>query len=85
MVKLDVKKPTQSYWGMVVSHLGIGIAIIGVTLVSHYESQLDVRMDPGDKVELSGYEFSLLNVKPVEGPNYSAQRATIISYENALK
>lgn len=79
--KLDITKPTQSYWGMVVAHIGIGIAIIGVTLVSHYESQLDVRMDSGDKVELSGYQFSLLNVQPTEGPNYSAQRATIIAYE----
>jgi len=80
--KIDFTKPTQSYWGMVVSHIGIGIAIIGVTLVSHYESQLDVRMDFGDKVELSGYQFSLLKVEPAEGPNYSAQRATIIAYEN---
>ena len=80
--KLDITKPTQSYWGMVVAHIGIGIAIIGVTLVSHYESQLDVRMDRGDKVELSGYQFSLQDVKPTEGPNYSAQRATIIAYED---
>jgi len=80
--KLNFRKPTQSYWGMVVAHLGIAIAIIGVTLVSHYESQLDVRMDRGDKVELSGYQFSLIDVQPIEGPNYSAQQATIIAYQH---
>ena len=80
--KLDITRPTQSYWGMVTAHLGIAIAIVGVTLVSHYESQLDVRMDKGDKVSLSGYEFALQTVEPVEGPNYSSQRATIIAYEN---
>ncbi|WP_435275212.1 heme lyase CcmF/NrfE family subunit [Psychrobium sp. nBUS_13] len=83
--KLDITRPTQSYWGMVTAHLGIAIAIVGVTLVSHYESQLDVRMDKGDKVSLSGYEFSLQTVEPVEGPNYSSQRATIIAYENGQR
>ncbi|MDP2562637.1 heme lyase CcmF/NrfE family subunit [Psychrobium sp. 1_MG-2023] len=80
--KVDVTKPTQSYWGMVVAHIGIAISIVGATLVSHYETQLDIRMDSGDTVSLSGYEFKLERVIDVEGPNYSAKQAHISAFED---
>jgi len=72
--KIDLSRPNQSYWGMVVSHLGIATAIIGATMVSFYETQLDIRMDVGSKVTLSGYEFAFDGMKDVEGPNYTAKR-----------
>jgi cytochrome c-type biogenesis protein CcmF len=48
-----------------------------VTLVKGYESEKDVRMAPGDTLELSGYTFRLEGVTDVQGPNYVAARATI--------
>ncbi|NRA54734.1 MAG: heme lyase CcmF/NrfE family subunit [Gammaproteobacteria bacterium] len=72
--KIDFSRPNQSYWGMVVSHFGIAVAIIGATMVSFYETQLDIRMDVGSKVELSGYEFVFGGIKDVAGPNYTAKQ-----------
>ena len=64
-------KLTPSHWGMVLGHVGFAITIIGITLVSNYELERDVRMDVGEAVELGGYTFTFTDVKPLQGPNYN--------------
>ena len=60
------------WYGMVIAHLGVAIFIIGVTMVKGYETERDVRMAPGEKTTLGGYEFTFLGTKDVPGPNYLA-------------
>ncbi|MFL6572968.1 MAG: heme lyase CcmF/NrfE family subunit [Burkholderiales bacterium] len=73
------KRPRDSraYWGMLTAHCGVAVFVVGVTLVKGYESDRDVKMRPGDTVELAGYEFRLESVSPVRGPNYTAAQAKI--------
>jgi len=67
----------RSYYGMLLAHCGVAVFIIGVTLVKGYETEKDVRMAPGDSVELGGYAFRFGGVKDTQGPNYVAARATL--------
>ncbi|MBI2295986.1 MAG: heme lyase CcmF/NrfE family subunit, partial [Betaproteobacteria bacterium] len=67
----------RSWYGMLVAHLGIAVFVAGVTLVKGYEAEKDVRMEPGDTVEVGGYVFRFDGVREVQGPNYVAARATI--------
>jgi len=60
------------WWGMVVAHLGIAIFILGVTMVKGYETERDIRMVPGDKTTVGGFEFTFKGTKDVQGPNYIA-------------
>jgi cytochrome c-type biogenesis protein CcmF len=53
------------------------VFLVGVTLVKGYESEKDVRMAPGDTLELGGYTFRFDGVRELPGPNYAAARATI--------
>ncbi len=62
-----------SYYGMLLAHLGIAVAIVGVGLTSAYSVQRDVRLAPGERVAVAGYEFLFAGVEQVRGPNYSAQ------------
>jgi cytochrome c-type biogenesis protein CcmF len=62
---------------MHVAHLGVAVFIVGVTLVTGYESEKDVRMQIGDAVTVGGYTFQLNSVRQVTGPNYVAARAEI--------
>ena len=80
--RLDFTRPTRSYWGMVSGHLGIAITIVGISLVSYYEQQLDVRVEHGGKVELAGYEFVFEGIRLVEGPNYSAEQGQIRVFQD---
>jgi cytochrome c-type biogenesis protein CcmF len=66
----------RSFYGMVTAHLGMAAAIIGVTFVSAYGIEKDLRMAIGDEVELAGYRFRFDGVSNHRGPNYQAARGT---------
>ncbi|MCM2330690.1 MAG: heme lyase CcmF/NrfE family subunit [Pseudomonas sagittaria] len=66
-----------AWWGMWFAHLGIGVFIIGVALVGSLNSQIQVKMLPGDTAQLAGYTFTFRGVADTPGPNYAAARATI--------
>jgi cytochrome c-type biogenesis protein CcmF len=50
---------------------------VGVTLVTGYQSEQDVRMGIGDTVNAGGYSFRFNGITDVAGPNYQAARAEI--------
>jgi cytochrome c-type biogenesis protein CcmF len=70
-------KQTRAFHGMALAHCGIAAFVVGVTLVKGYEVEKDLAMKEGDAIELSGYRFSLDDVRAVNGPNYKAARATV--------
>jgi cytochrome c-type biogenesis protein CcmF len=77
-----LRTQSRSYYGMQLAHLGVAVFIVGVTLVTGYQSEQDVRMERGDVVRAGGYEFKFNGVANVTGPNYIAGRAEIIVSRN---
>ena len=76
--RLKSGMPPRSFWGMQLGHFGIGVFIVGVTMVGGYQEEKDVRMERGDVVTVGGYQFKLEGVARVEGPNYEAIRGTVV-------
>jgi cytochrome c-type biogenesis protein CcmF len=74
--QFKVGKPTRSFIGMQLGHVGIAVFVIGVTMVGAYQEEKDVRMAPGDTVSVGGYQIRLVEVRPAQGPNYQATRGT---------
>jgi len=71
-----------SFYGMTVAHLGIAVFVIGITFTSIYSIEKDVKMIPGDKLDMAGYIFEFHGVKVTEGPNYIAKEGSLtVSYE----
>ena len=64
---------TRAQLGMCLAHFGVGVFILGATVVSAYTVETDVPARAGDRFELGGYEIVFRGVRPVEGPNYVAQ------------
>jgi len=62
----------RSFVGMHLAHIGIAVFVIGVTMVSSYQDEKDVKLAPGQSVDVAGYHFTFNGVKAVEGPNYVA-------------
>ncbi len=75
-------KPTRSFIGMQLAHLGIAVFVIGVTMVGAYQEEKDVRMSAGDTVSVGGYQIQFQGVNVVPGPNYQAMRGTILLNQN---
>ena len=68
--------------GMMLAHLGIGVFIIGVTMVRTYEVERDVKMAIGDTAEIAGYTFTFQGARDVQGPNYRAAQGLITLSKN---
>ena len=66
-----------STYGMIMAHLGVGVFVIGVTITSHLSIQRDLRMDPGETVNLAGYDFQFQGTISKPGPNYQAEEGLI--------
>jgi cytochrome c-type biogenesis protein CcmF len=77
-----LRMQTRSYYGMHLAHIGVAVFIVGVTLVTGYESEKDVRMTAGDTVTVGGYIFRLNSVREVQGPNYVAARGEVEVIKN---
>ena len=71
------KAISRSALGMTVAHFGVGLFILGVTLVSAFNVESDVSMRVGQSVDVAGHRFELRGLRDVEGPNYSAIEGVI--------
>ena len=71
-------KINSAFAGMLLAHAGIGVFILGVTLVKSYEAERDVRLAPGETTELGGYLFKFEGASDVAGPNYQAARGVFL-------
>jgi cytochrome c-type biogenesis protein CcmF len=67
----------RGFIGMTLAHLGLGVFVVGVTAVTTYDIERDVRLTPGASETLAGHRFTLLGVDEVQGPNYRAQRGIV--------
>ncbi len=72
-----ITKLPLSYYGMLVSHIGVAVVAVGITLVSVYNEERDIRMEPGEKLVFAGYEFQFKGASKIKGPNYTADRGEI--------
>ena len=67
----------RSYWGMQIAHLGFAVCAVGVVLTSLGSYERDLRMAPGDSVELGGYRFQFDGAVHHEGPNFTSDKGTV--------
>ncbi len=63
---------SRAQWGMTVAHLGVGLFILGATVTSAYNVELDRAVKSGDTWNVGGYDFTFQGTHKVTGPNYSA-------------
>jgi cytochrome c-type biogenesis protein CcmF len=69
-----------SYWGMMLAHLGFAMCVISVVVVTQWNVEKDLRMEPGDSAELAGYRFEFHGAGPVTGPNYRGDEGVFTAY-----
>ncbi|GAA6130591.1 heme lyase CcmF/NrfE family subunit [Halopseudomonas sabulinigri] len=67
----------RSYWGMTLAHLGIAVCAVGIIGASLFDNQRDLRMAPGDTLELGGYSFTFEGVQHREGSNWVSDQGHI--------
>ncbi|NLW04488.1 MAG: heme lyase CcmF/NrfE family subunit [Pseudomonadaceae bacterium] len=68
---------SRSRLGMFFGHIGAALIVLGVTMVSNYGEERDLRMQINQPVEVKGYQFTLTELTHREGPNYIADRGIV--------
>jgi cytochrome c-type biogenesis protein CcmF len=63
---------TRAHLGMCVAHFGVGIFILGATVVSAYNLEFDTSARPGDRIQAGGYEFVFRGLRTADGANFVA-------------
>jgi cytochrome c-type biogenesis protein CcmF len=81
-VKQGLTKLNASHFGMTLAHIGFAVLVVGVAMTKTYSVETQVRMKAGEQVELAGYQFKLVEVYPLNGPNYNGEAAELdVSYK----
>lgn len=76
------KKLSASQYGMVIAHLGVAVTVIGIVLTTAYTQEREVRLAPGEQVQVAAYQFKFLQEKNLQGPNYNGTAADILVTKN---
>ena len=77
-----LRRLPRHFVGMVLAHFGIGVFILGVTLVSTNGLERDIALKPGESTEFVGYTVRFDGVGPAQGPNYRADRGTVYVFRD---
>jgi cytochrome c-type biogenesis protein CcmF len=72
----NLKGIPLAFYGMLLAHFGIGVFILGVTLVKGYESEQDLRMEVNDVAQVGNLAFRFEGAKEIAGPNYMSSQGT---------
>jgi cytochrome c-type biogenesis protein CcmF len=67
-----------SYLGMQLAHFGVVVMIIGVSLTANYSMEKSVLLSAGQTIDLGDYDFQFNGTRPITGPNYVGDEATIL-------
>lgn len=71
-------RPTPSWWGMWLAHLGFVICMIGIVLTSQLSESEEILLVPGEEVVVGDYRFHFQGVSQSKGPNYLSDAGVLI-------
>ena len=68
--------------GMSLAHAGMAVAILGFVGSSAWKSEEIVFVTPGDSISIAGFDVQFDGTQRVRGPNYVADRGTLVVTKN---
>ncbi|NBX57926.1 MAG: heme lyase CcmF/NrfE family subunit, partial [Gammaproteobacteria bacterium] len=68
--------------GMAIAHAALGMFVVSVTAVESYTRERDLGLAVGESGTVGEFEYRLLSLETVEGPNYDALRGEVQVLEN---
>ena len=69
-------------WGKATAHAGLGLLFFGIAGITAWETENIAALEPGQSVSTGGYDFRFVGVEQIRGPNYLAERGTLIASKN---
>lgn len=73
-----LRRLSLSFYGMQLAHVGLVVTAVGIAIVSGFNLERDVRMAPGDHVEIHDYQFTFEGSRKMDGVNYQAEQGKFL-------
>jgi cytochrome c-type biogenesis protein CcmF len=67
---------------MTLAHVGLGVFVLGACFETAWRAEAAETLPIGGALDVGGYHLVLKDVKPVEGPNFDADRALVAATRN---
>nr|WP_210259831.1 heme lyase CcmF/NrfE family subunit [Martelella sp. HB161492] len=64
----------RSAFGAALAHLGLGVSVLGIVVVSLFATENVLEMQTGDRTEIGNFQITYLRKEPARGPNYVETR-----------
>ena len=68
----SLKRTPLATWGMIIAHMGVAVALVGMASDSAFTKEKLAVARPGDKMTVGPWLVELAGVAPVAGPNWTA-------------
>ncbi|MDB5701768.1 MAG: heme lyase CcmF/NrfE family subunit [Sphingomonadales bacterium] len=75
--KRNLRRTPLFTYGMVVSHLGISVALAGMSTERAFIKETLVAARLGDTATVGPYKIKFVGIEPIAGPNWTALQATL--------
>jgi cytochrome c-type biogenesis protein CcmF len=75
--KRNLRRTPLFTYGMVLSHLGIAVALAGISTERAFIKETLVAARIGDTASVGPYKIRFLGIEPIAGPNWTALQATL--------
>jgi len=76
------KKNKKYSIGMIISHLGIGLLILGITGSSVWQKEKITKMKMGENINIKTYNIIFEKINEIKGPNYLALQGNFLVLDN---
>ncbi|MCB1516383.1 MAG: cytochrome c biogenesis protein CcsA, partial [Hyphomicrobiaceae bacterium] len=66
----------RTAWSTAMAHFGLGVTILGIVIVSSFQTENITTLKPGESLQISGYGVTLAGSENYQGPNYVGDAVT---------
>jgi len=73
----SLRRTPLATWGMVIAHLGVAVAILGMASDSAFTEERLAVAGPGDRIAVGPWLVEFRDVAPLAGPNWTAMEAEL--------
>jgi cytochrome c-type biogenesis protein CcmF len=73
-----LRNTPRASFGMTIAHTALGFVVLGAVATAAWHLELIRTVKPGDTVAFAGYDVTFMRIDTLQGPNYVAERATLV-------
>jgi cytochrome c-type biogenesis protein CcmF len=69
----------RGQWGMTLAHIGLGVFVLGAACELSWRTETAQSLTVGQSMRAGAYTLTLQSLNAVDGPNFSADQATLLA------